>query len=104
MIAPFADALVARLDEIPGIGPTAATLVISEFGVDMSRFPTSGHLGSWAKFAPGVKQSAGRRARAPPGTTTVTWPKSSARPPSPPVETDPSLCASLRSSTPGTSS
>lgn len=33
MIAPFADA-VARLDEIPGIGPTAATLVIAEIGVD----------------------------------------------------------------------
>jgi hypothetical protein len=33
----------------------------SEVGVDMSRFPTPGHLVSWAKFAPGVKESAGRR-------------------------------------------
>jgi len=60
MIAPFADA-VARLDEIPGIGPTAAAVVLAEIGVDMSRFPTPGHLGSWAKFTPTTKQSAGKR-------------------------------------------
>jgi len=29
-------------------------------GLDMSRFPTPGHLASWVKFAPGVKESAGR--------------------------------------------
>jgi len=27
----------------------------------MSRFPTPGHLVSWAKFAPGVKESAGKK-------------------------------------------
>jgi transposase len=27
----------------------------------MTRFPTAGHLVSWAKYAPGVNQSAGRR-------------------------------------------
>ena len=27
----------------------------------MSRFPTAGHLASWAKFAPGVKESAGKK-------------------------------------------
>ena len=27
----------------------------------MSRFPTAGHLVSWARFAPGVKESAGKR-------------------------------------------
>jgi len=58
-VAPFADA-VARLDEIPGIGVTAAQIIIAEIGLDMSRFPTPGHLASWAKFAPGVKESAGR--------------------------------------------
>lgn len=58
-IAPFADA-VARLDEIPGVGVTAAHIIIAEIGLDMSRFPTPGHLASWAKFAPGVKESAGR--------------------------------------------
>jgi transposase len=59
MIAPFASA-VARLDEIPGLGPIAAAIVIAEIGVDMTRFPTSGHLSSWARFAPGVKESAGK--------------------------------------------
>ena len=59
-IAPFA-AAVARLDEIPGVGATAAHVIIAEIGVDMDRFPTAGHLSSWAKFAPGIKESAGRR-------------------------------------------
>lgn len=58
-IAPFADA-VTRLDEIPGVGVTAAQVIIAEIGVDMSRFPTAAHLASWARFAPGVKESAGR--------------------------------------------
>lgn len=60
LIGPFATA-AARLDEIPGVGPTAARAVIAEVGVDMTRFPTPGHLVSWAKFAPGVKESAGRQ-------------------------------------------
>jgi transposase len=60
MIAPFAVA-VSRLDEIPGIGPVAAAIIIAEIGVDMTRFPTPGHLASWAKFAPGVKESAGKK-------------------------------------------
>jgi len=55
----FADA-VDRLDEIPGIGPTAAAVIIAEIGIDMSRFPTPAHLASWAKFAPGVNASAGK--------------------------------------------
>jgi transposase len=58
-LVPFADA-VDRLDEIPGIGPTAAAILIAEIGVDMTRFPTPGHLCSWAKFAPGIKSSAGK--------------------------------------------
>jgi len=60
MVAPFAHA-VTRLDEIPGIGAIAAAVIVSEVGVDMSRFPTSGHLTSWARFAPGVKESAGKK-------------------------------------------
>jgi transposase len=59
LIAPFAQA-VDRLDEIPGIGRTIAQTIIAEVGMDMSRFPTAGHLCSWARFAPAVKQSAGR--------------------------------------------
>jgi transposase len=60
MIAPFAQA-AQRLDEIPGIGPVAAAIIIAEIGADMTRFPTAGHLASWAKFAPGVKESAGKK-------------------------------------------
>lgn len=59
-IAPFASA-VARLDEIPGISVTSAQAIIAEIGLDMTRFPTPAHLSSWAKFAPGIKESAGRK-------------------------------------------
>ncbi|WP_406068770.1 transposase [Micromonospora sp. NBC_01638] len=59
LVTPFARA-VAALDDIPGVGPTAARAIIAEIGVDMKRFPTAGHLASWAKFAPGVKESAGK--------------------------------------------
>jgi transposase len=59
-IAPFADA-VERLDEITGIGRTAAHVIIAEIGRDMTRFPTAGHLASWARYAPGVNESAGRK-------------------------------------------
>ncbi len=58
-IAPLA-APVAQLDEIPGIGVMAAQDLLAETGADMSRFPTTGHLVSWANFAPRARQSAGR--------------------------------------------
>ncbi|MET8870378.1 IS110 family transposase [Nonomuraea sp. NPDC004580] len=61
LIAPFARAAVERLDEIPGIGSIAARAIIAEIGLDMSRFPTAAHLASWARFAPGVRESAGKR-------------------------------------------
>ena len=64
-IAPFAHQ-VAQLDEIPGVGKTGAQEIIAEIGTDMARFPTAGHLVSWAKFAPRARQSAGK---AKPGTT-----------------------------------
>jgi transposase len=60
MIAPFRHE-AERLDEVTGIGQVAAAVVIAEIGIDMSRFPTPGHLVSWAKFAPGVKESAGKK-------------------------------------------
>jgi len=60
MVAPFILA-VEKLDEIPGVGTTVAHVVLAEIGIDMSRFPTAAHLASWARFAPGVKESAGRK-------------------------------------------
>jgi transposase len=60
MIAPF-EAAAGRLDEIPGIGRIAAAVIIAELGTDMTRFPTPGHLASWAKFTPGMKESAGKK-------------------------------------------
>ena len=46
-----------RLDEVAGIGPLAAQVIIAEIGLDMSRFPTAGHLVSWAKLCPRTIQS-----------------------------------------------
>ena len=58
-IRPFANQ-VEQLVAIPGIGHNAARAIIAEIGVDMGRFPTPAHLASWARFAPGVKESAGK--------------------------------------------
>lgn len=59
-IAPFADA-VERLTEIPGLGRISAQALIAEIGLDMTRFPTAGHLCSWLKFTPIVTESAGKK-------------------------------------------
>ena len=58
-LRPFADT-VAQLSAIPGFGPISAAAVLGEIGVDMTRFPTPGHLASWAKFTPITKESAGK--------------------------------------------
>ena len=44
-----------------GAGSTAAEIVIAEIGLDMSRFPTAGHLLSWAGLVPRLDESAGKR-------------------------------------------
>lgn len=46
-----------RLDEVPGIGPRAAQVIIAEIGLDMAQFPTAAHLVSWAKLSPRTIQS-----------------------------------------------
>jgi transposase len=48
---------IARLDEIPGIACHTAQIIIAELGLDMSVFPTPGHLVSWAKVSPRTIQS-----------------------------------------------
>src|SRR5262245_48053396 len=60
LIAPYATQ-IRLLISIPGIGDRVAAVVISEIGVDMSRFPTAGHLAAWAGLAPSNNESAGRR-------------------------------------------
>jgi transposase len=57
---------INRLDEITGIGRDGAQAIIAEIGLDMGRFPTPGHLVSWAKLSPRTVQS-GARSR--PGKT-----------------------------------
>jgi transposase len=52
---------VELVDTAPGIGRTAAELILAEIGTDMRRFPTEGHLASWAKVCPGNRQSGGKR-------------------------------------------
>ena len=58
--APFR-ALIALLSTIPGVGRLSATVILAEIGRDMSRFPTAGHLLSWAGLCPGQHESAGKR-------------------------------------------
>ena len=48
---------IDRLDEIPGIARHTAQVVLAEIGLDMTRFPTAGHLVSWAKLSPRTIQS-----------------------------------------------
>jgi transposase len=63
LVDPFTDH-VRLLMSIPGIGERVATVIISEIGIDMTRFPTAKHLAAWAGLAPGNNESAGRRRRA----------------------------------------
>ena len=45
---------------IPGIATVTADVIVAEIGDDMSRFPTAGHLASWAGTVPGSNESAGK--------------------------------------------
>ena len=57
---PFGAAL-NLLESIPGVGRRSAEAILAETGDDMSRFPTAGHLASWARLCPGNHESAGKR-------------------------------------------
>jgi transposase len=57
---PFAP-LLMNLAKIPGVSQRIAEVIVSEIGTDMSRFPTAGHLASWAGMCPGNRESAGKR-------------------------------------------
>ncbi len=58
-LGPFAPA-VELLCSIPGVQRRTAEVIVAEVGTDMSRFPTAGHLASWAGQCPGNDQSAGK--------------------------------------------
>ena len=60
VVAPFAQA-AARLRQVPGVGPRAAEVLVAELGTDMAKFPSAGHLASWAGVCPGNDRSAGKR-------------------------------------------
>ena len=64
---------VALLDTVPGIDTRAAEGILSEIGIDMSRFLTAKHLASWSGRAPGNNQSGGKRfsGRRPPGNKSL---------------------------------
>ena len=58
-MVPFAVA-AERLQGIPGVGEQAAEVIVAEVGTDMAKFPSAGHLASWAGLCPGNDQSAGK--------------------------------------------
>jgi transposase len=59
-LAPFQRA-AGLLITIPGVSDTVARVLIAEIGIDMTRFPTAGHLISWAGLCPRMDESAGKR-------------------------------------------
>jgi len=54
------EAAVSLLVTIPGVSHRSAQVILAEIGTDMSRFPTAGHLASWAGMCPGNNESAGK--------------------------------------------
>jgi transposase len=55
------NAALVFADAVPGIGLRLAQDILAETGIDMTRFPSAGHLASWAKLCPGHNESAGKR-------------------------------------------
>ena len=60
VLRPFREA-ADRLTTMPGVSETVARVIIAEIGVDMTRFPSAGHLVSWAGLCPRLDESAGKR-------------------------------------------
>jgi transposase len=54
-------AAVDLLTTMPGVKTTAAAVILAEIGDDMSKFPSAGHLLSWAGLCPRLDESAGKR-------------------------------------------
>jgi transposase len=60
MIEPLQEE-IKRVESIPGVHQTAARIILSEIGTDMSRFGSASRLASWAGVCPGNQESAGKR-------------------------------------------
>lgn len=60
LLTPFHDK-AKLLTSIPGVSDITAQVILSEIGLDMSRFATAGHLISWAGLCPRNDESAGKR-------------------------------------------
>jgi transposase len=54
-------AAIGLLTTIPGVSDLSARIILAEIGRDMGRFPTAGHLISWAGLCPKNDESAGKR-------------------------------------------
>jgi transposase len=59
-LGPFRPA-ISLLTTMPGLSTTAASVIVAEVGIDMTVFPTAGHLVSWAGLCPRLDESAGKR-------------------------------------------
>jgi transposase len=55
------EAAIQIWDSVPGIGRRLAEQLVAEIGPQPSQFPSAQHLASWAKVAPGNRESAGKR-------------------------------------------
>jgi len=56
--------VVARLQELPGVGQVSASAILAEIGPTLEDFPRSAALTSWAGLCPGNHESAGKRKNA----------------------------------------
>ena len=88
LLAPYEEQL-QQAESMPGWARLSAQDAIAETGVDMTRFPTPGHLASWAGRTPLDSQSGKRPAAPGTGTATGTSARSLARPRSRPARPRP---------------
>jgi transposase len=59
-LAPFRH-VVEHLITMPGVKKDAAAAIVAEIGVEMSVFPTAGHLSVWAGVSPGLNETGGKK-------------------------------------------
>jgi transposase len=64
---------ISMLQTIPGVAKDSAISIISEIGVDMTRFPDENHLSSWAGMSPGNNETGGKKKRHEPSMGTKTY-------------------------------